>query len=119
MSIGRVSTRLLCTHGDPADTRCPRCDNGVVEGPFAITVVLLFDEAYPFVFGLYRTEELKEFILRWLCTTPRGVDNLSDSAEQRLEEGDLFPYISHHSTRKMDQVAALPVLSRHRCQRSW
>ena len=63
MSRGGVSTRLLCTHGDPADTRCPRRDNGVVEGPFAIAVVFLLDEAYPFIFGLHRTEELEKFIL--------------------------------------------------------
>jgi len=34
-----------------------------VEGPFAIAVVFLLDEAYPFIFGLHRTEELEKFIL--------------------------------------------------------
>jgi len=63
MKNGIASTWLLFTHGDPADTRCPCCDNGIVEGPFSIAAVSLLNEAYRFVPGLHRTEKLKEFIL--------------------------------------------------------
>lgn len=61
-----------------------------MEGPFSIAVVFLLDEAHRLVSRLHRTEELEEFILWRLHTTPRSVDDLSDGAEQRLEERDLF-----------------------------
>lgn len=61
-----------------------------MEGPFSIAAVFLLDEAHCFVSRLHRAEKLEEFILWWLYATPRGVDDRSDSAEQRLEERDLF-----------------------------
>ena len=91
----------------------------MMEGPFSIAGVSFLDEAHCFVTGLHGTEELEEFILRWLYAASGGVDNLSHCAEQRFEEGDLFPRISHHIPRKTGWGIALPVLSAHHCQKSW
>lgn len=67
-----------------------------MEGPFSIAGVSFLDEAHCFVAGLYWAEELEELILWWLYAVSSGVDNPSYNAEQRLEESDLFPCISHH-----------------------
>lgn len=90
MSRDKPSAELICTHGDPADARRAGRDNGIMEGPFSIAVVFLLAEAHGLISGLHRTEKLEEFFLWGLHTTPRSVDDLSDGAEQRLEEGDLF-----------------------------
>ena len=65
-----------------------------MERPSDIAVVFLLDEAHRLVSRLYWTQKLEEIILRWLYATPSDMDNLSDSAKQRLEESDLFRGIS-------------------------
>jgi len=52
-----------------------------MEGPFSIAGISLLDEAHRFVTGLYRVEDLKEFILRRLHAAPGDVDNLSHGTE--------------------------------------
>ena len=90
-----------------------------MEGPFSIARISFFDEAHRFVTELHRVEELEEFVLWRLCATPCGVDNLSHSTEQRHEEGDLSPHVSHHLPPITSCATALPVLSIHRYQKSW
>lgn len=87
---------FLCAYGDPVDTRRSRRDNGVMEGPFSIFVIPLFDKAHCFVCGLQWCQELDEILLRRLHATPSDVDNLFDSLEQRNEERNLSPHVSDH-----------------------
>lgn len=64
-----------------------------MEGPFSIAAVFLLDKAHRFVSRLHWAEKLEEIVLWGLYAAPSCADDLSDSAKQRLEEGDLLMHI--------------------------